>query len=242
MGDRNLVSEHRLVLYLALVPQITTHQEDWAYLSQIPLPKPSRNTHSFSYHMDKPMPTRLGLKLIHHIHQTVTPNMRVIDLGGGYGELIEGLEQGFLVDLDKTKVERANVENKLVADLNHLPFRSNVFDLATLVEVVEHLETPKQAAREIRRVCKNVLITTPNNSLIRKALWKLRRKHLSSSDHVHEYSPTELRALFAGAGFRLKSFSGLGFVVLKPGVLRDLGEVIPYLSSKILMQFDSYRE
>ena len=48
------------------------------------------------------------------------------------------------------------------ADIYQLPFADSSFDLVICCEVLEHLEQPKFALQELRRVCGNfVLISTP---------------------------------------------------------------------------------
>lgn len=51
-------------------------------------------------------------------------------------------------------------------DLHHLPFKDRVFDLVLCTEVYEHLERPEDAAQELMRVCRGIVVgTTPNHEL-----------------------------------------------------------------------------
>ncbi len=165
----------------------------------------------------------------------------VLDAGGGLGGLIyslNGLRLKVLLDIDKSKLKKSKVVNRIAADIDHLPFISDLFDLATFVEVLEHLKHPQKTIVELGRTCKVVLITTPNNSLFRRLLWKIRGKKFSSPDHIREYSPREIKVFFKHAGFDLIKFKGIGFVVMNPKWIPfHVLELIPYFSSKVLMVF-----
>lgn len=52
------------------------------------------------------------------------------------------------------------------ADIYNLSYRNNSFDLVTCMEVLEHLENPKKALKEVVRVSsKYILLTVPNEPL-----------------------------------------------------------------------------
>lgn len=165
----------------------------------------------------------------------------VLDAGGGTGHLLYDLPKsgfGVVLDKDRISLSKSKVRNRILADLAHLPLIDNIFDLSIFVEVIEHLEQPQRCVCELNRVSRNVILTTPNNSTFRRILWKLRRKgELSSPDHIKEYSPKELENLFQNAGFVPKAHLGVGFIILRPRFLYDLGELVPYLASKTLMEF-----
>lgn len=64
-----------------------------------------------------------------------------------------------------------------------LPFKDKEFDVATCIEVIEHL--PKnsgiQLLKELERIAKKVIVTTPNGSLPQEALDNnLFQRHLSN--------------------------------------------------------------
>ncbi len=52
------------------------------------------------------------------------------------------------------------------ADIYKLPYKDNSFDLVICTEVLEHLETPEKALKELKRVSKKyVILTVPNEPL-----------------------------------------------------------------------------
>ena len=50
----------------------------------------------------------------------------------------------------------------VVGDINNLPFKDDSFDVTMMYDVIEHMESPIRALREIRRVSKRLEIITPN--------------------------------------------------------------------------------
>jgi len=99
------------------------------------------------------------------------PTSFVLDAGCGTGELSSMIKnytgQIIPVDYSRECVKRTTrkVGISIMADAKHLPFRSGSFDIVISCEVIEHLESPVQAIKELVRVCKRegtICITTPN--------------------------------------------------------------------------------
>lgn len=69
-----------------------------------------------------------------------------------------------------------------------LPFRGGEFDVATAVEVIEHLDKTKGIAllEELSRVARTVIVTTPNRFFVQRAYdgneWQQHRSRWSASD------------------------------------------------------------
>lgn len=77
------------------------------------------------------------------------------------------------------------------AELEALPFDEGTFDLATALDVLEHIPDDGKALGEIARVCKPggyVLITAP----VFPSLWC---EHDEINQHVRRYEPRQIRAL-----------------------------------------------
>ena len=77
------------------------------------------------------------------------------------GKSYEGIEyEETAVDLAKKLYPRLTFKQ---GDIYKLPYKSNSFDLVVCTEVLEHLENPKKAYRELIRVSrKYILLTVPN--------------------------------------------------------------------------------
>ncbi len=96
------------------------------------------------------------------------PDHIVLDAGCGiytYAHIKGKCRMVIGVDADKS-INRNNMANAIIhADLNHLPFPDNTFDIVMSWTVLEHIEDPQICFREISRVCKPgglTVHTTPN--------------------------------------------------------------------------------
>jgi SAM-dependent methyltransferase len=110
---------------------------------------------------------RRFLEVIEHL---VRPGDRVLDAGCGGGRLFTYDLRGRAslivgVDITPDAVHNPNVDAPLRASLTTLPFASETFDLIICKHVLEHLEEPESAFRELARVLGprgRLLILTPN--------------------------------------------------------------------------------
>ena len=88
-----------------------------------------------------------------------------------------------------------------VADVRHLPFPNNSFDLVLCLEVLEHLLDSTQGLHELLRVARDhVLVSVPHEPFFRGANF-LRGKHLralgNDPEHLHTYGGRAFRRLVA---------------------------------------------
>lgn len=104
---------------------------------------------------------------------------RILEVGSGSGLSTQGLKKFFKVkhfeasELRKDLVESAKERNPELEirqeDIYRLQREDNSFDLVIALEVLEHLEYPEKALREIHRVAaKYCLISVP-----REPLWRI---------------------------------------------------------------------
>lgn len=83
------------------------------------------------------------------------------------------------------------------ADIYKLPFKDNSFDLIICTEVLEHLEKPQEALKEIERIgSKYFVLSVPNEPLFMAANF-LRGKNLSrwgnDIEHINHWSSLSFR-------------------------------------------------
>lgn len=122
-------------------------------------------------------------------------------LDAGCGSL--SMQKHFAIGTKFTNVDIVNRPgNSYKVDMSResLPFRNNEFDIAIMAEVMEHLENPWFATRELKRVSKHILITTPSVTDLRNRLIFLFRKKFYhffvpdelDSDHIFPVFPKQL--------------------------------------------------
>ena len=136
----------------------------------------------------------------------------VLDVGCGEGVIVRTLS-GRLAGLN---IDGLDVHGQSLAiarafnpglcfvqgSVYHLPVRDNAYDLVLCTEVLEHLERPEAALRELVRVSrKHILLTVP-----REPLWRManmvRGKYWGSwgntPSHIQHWTPGAFRSLVEG--------------------------------------------
>ena len=87
-------------------------------------------------------------------------DLRMIDCGCGTGfnlkTLLQPYGRAFAFDLTPDALQRARASGRPLvrADMEHIPFRSGIFDLATSFDVVHSVSDDREALREMSRVLK----------------------------------------------------------------------------------------
>ncbi len=133
-------------------------------------------------------------------------NAKILDVGCGLGEWLEMVSQfrrtlGLEINIDVAKlansVEASFFSGVIVYDGTNFPFKSEVFELIYMPEVIEHVKNDKQFLSECYRVakCNSILIlTTPNGAkeLINPIIHK---------GHVRHYTKDEIISRINESGF-----------------------------------------
>mgnify|MGYP001346176855 CR=1 FL=1 len=114
---------------------------------------------------------------------------RLLELGAGYGRLsrlFTGYQQVVLLDYSRSQLEYAHrcygeaSFLYVAADLYNMPFAPGVFDGATMVRVLHHMQDPPAALRSVRRVMRQggtfVLEYANKQNLKAIARWALQRQ------------------------------------------------------------------
>ncbi|MFH0861094.1 MAG: methyltransferase domain-containing protein [Candidatus Altiarchaeota archaeon] len=174
----------------------------------------------------------------------VSKDSRVLNAGSSDGQVLDNLRLDNVVNVD---IRKNNLKNFILGDCHELPFKDDIFDLCIFTEVLAFVQDPLRVIREIQRTSKKVLVTSPNNTTLRKGLWLLRGKTYWRSGNVtknvfwREYNWNETKKMFEDNGFQLVHGEGIGFIIGKPKYLHleRLENVYPrLLSSKVLMLFE----
>lgn len=90
-----------------------------------------------------------------------------------------------------------------IGSVERLPFRNESFDVVAALDVLEHLEEPEKALRELYRVAKvgaKLLVTVPAY----RWLWSI---HDEALGHKRRYTASSLRAALEASGFRIHRLS-----------------------------------
>lgn len=132
----------------------------------------------------------------------------ILDVGCGSGAYVHKLrDQKNIQGVDYQEFDSWKEAPELfkVSLANKLPFEDNSFDTVSCFEVLEHLEDPTGALRELKRVAsKNVILSVPDCTwpdFLKKG--NLLFSHYSDRTHVNFFTPKTLRELFEQEGFKV---------------------------------------
>ena len=136
---------------------------------------------------------------------------KVLDIGCAYGLMLQKFSdyfQKFGVDVSKYAIGIA--KKKLPSAIfqigsaeEKLPFKEDFFDIILFNDVLEHLENPNFALKNIWRVLKKegiLYITTPNLNVVRKKIFRYADE---KEHHISLFSHSSLISLLNAKGFKI---------------------------------------
>jgi len=161
----------------------------------------------------------------------------ILSVGGGQCRIMRSLPKDnkfYSIEKNETIIPKVDGIKFIIQDAQErFPFGDDSIDVCIFSEVLEHLNEPERTIKEMYRCCKEVIITTPNNTILRRILFKLIGKSdLVGKNHVKEYGWREVKHMFEKHGFVLKDFKGICLLSMKVEIDR-----FPRLSAKMLMRF-----
>lgn len=129
-------------------------------------------------------------------------DLQILDCGCGTGYNLRNLLQrygrtfGFDITIDAIRRARSSGRPIVRADLQHIPFRSGIFDLATSFDVVQSVPDDRAALREMARVLK------PGGAVVLNvtALDLLRGDHSDVWGELRRYTRDRAADLVRAAG------------------------------------------
>lgn len=158
-----------------------------------------------------------------------TPRI-IVDIGSGSGwTSAMPHEQIFFVDLSKKNLAALKSESSggVMADAHHLPFKDKSLGFLIASEIIEHLNEPEVAAKEIWRVLKpggKAIVSTPYKERIRYTLCIHCNRVTPWNAHLHSFDGEKLLSYFPGTA-RMRSYifgSKLLSIVRAPRIFRHL--------------------
>lgn len=132
---------------------------------------------------------------------------RIADIGCGDGHLIQtiikernNVSEIYGIDMSKIRLNRVKSISKKIkivkADVTHLPFEDNFFDVVICSEVLEHVKNYEKAIKELLRVTKNQLImTVPNEEKLMKTLCPRCKKYHYIAGHINSFHKNKLKKI-----------------------------------------------
>jgi 2-polyprenyl-3-methyl-5-hydroxy-6-metoxy-1,4-benzoquinol methylase len=124
----------------------------------------------------------------------------------GIGSRIEGIEYSKeSILFGKKLFPQLNIKQASIYDL---PYKDNSFDLVVCTEVLEHLEEPEKAVKEMLRVSgKYLIISVPNEPFFMLSNF-LRGKNISrfgnDAGHINHWNPFALKKLLENQGLKIE--------------------------------------
>ena len=147
---------------------------------------------------------------------------RILDVGCAYGFMLQRFPdryEKYGIDVSAHAITEAKKRNprsifKISGAENKLPFPNNFFDVIICNDVLEHLENPGVALKNIHRILKPggiLYVNTPNFNWLRKNLFAYADK---KEHHISLLSHQTLLSLLNRTGFKILdhyTFSNLTF-------------------------------
>jgi len=126
------------------------------------------------------------------------------------------------IELAKKKIPNGNFQ---VASAEELPFKNNFFEAVVCLEVLEHVDHPGQAIKEISRVLKKggyTILLVPTDNNLFKWVWFLWTMYYPVWRHAHVQSFSEdyLEKLVKDAGLKIERVRLFNLGMLKIVVAR----------------------
>jgi SAM-dependent methyltransferase len=175
-----------------------------------------------------------------------TPDLRLLDVGCGAGNMIHhlshyGVVKGLEIDERPVKMARRRGYDVDLFDVTDpMPFDKNSFDAVTALDVIEHNEDDLAILTDSYRVLKpggHIVITVP-------ALMWLWSHNDDINAHVRRYTASELKQKLTRTGFKVRRITYNNFFVFPLAaaliLLRRSAKAEPELASHHLDE-DEYQ-
>ena len=96
------------------------------------------------------------------IHQQIKPGEKILDVGSADGWIFK--DTAFVSYVTSIDLDLYDMPNFIRMDAQDLKFEDNSFDVATLGEILEHVDDPVRVLKEAKRVARKIIITVPDEA------------------------------------------------------------------------------
>lgn len=143
-------------------------------------------------------------------------NTHILDIGCAFGYFLKCCDEFGCetdgIDISSYAIEQAKKETKAKLKVHNLNdgisvYKDDSFDVITMFDVIEHLESPYNALKEIYRILKangKLIITTPNLNAIDKLVKNKKWHGFQDESHRYLFYPDSLTFLVERAGFAVE--------------------------------------
>ena len=176
------------------------------------------------YFRDNPFDAQSSRRRYEQIFQLIKLNKpkRILEIGSGGGyamPIVEKLQSAYfpldiaLVNLKKLSHRPSASVFPVSGDIYNLPYKEGVFDAIILSEVLEHLDTPQEALKEIYRVATaggHVAISVPYKEVITYQICVHCNQPTPTHAHFHSFDAQKLAQWTEASGFetvKVKTFA-----------------------------------
>jgi predicted metal-dependent phosphoesterase TrpH/SAM-dependent methyltransferase len=158
-------------------------------------------------------------KIINNLRKLGARKGKLLDVGCATGGLLEQASsrgfQPYGIELSDWAVEvaRKRVLNVLNKTIDEAGFKRETFDIVTCIDVIEHVDTPRELVENIKEVLKTgglLCIVTPDRAsfvarLLGEKWWHIR------NDHIYYFSEETLCLLVESLGFEVLEVKRYGW-------------------------------
>jgi 2-polyprenyl-3-methyl-5-hydroxy-6-metoxy-1,4-benzoquinol methylase len=146
------------------------------------------------------------------LNEQIPKSPILLDVGCGFGYFLKICEkrgfQTYGVDVSNYALREAKKNTQAIlcrgcVDLG-LGFKNATFDVVTLFDVLEHLESPYWALMECHRILKTegiIVITTPNLGAFERVVNRKNWHGFNDPTHLYLFTKYSLKHLVSKAGF-----------------------------------------
>jgi 2-polyprenyl-3-methyl-5-hydroxy-6-metoxy-1,4-benzoquinol methylase len=175
------------------------------------------------------------MKKLHNKH------LLILDVGCGYGYFMQACAKKLYkcIGVDISKYALSKIMNRshvILCDVQcGIPLKSKIVDVATMLDVIEHVDKIQIVLKEIKRVLKPhglLYISTPNIAAIMRFIKGKNWYGFLDTTHVSLFTPIRLKSLLRDHNFHVvKCYTPFKFFLLPRVLNKFLGHL--YIGGQI---------